>query len=423
MESPILRKILFLLAIFSALAQSQETAQSLFSQHQEALYQIRIIELSSGNKSSIGSGFQIDENGAMVTNYHVVSEYVFYPEKYRIEYLAVDGQKGELQLLDFDVVNDLALVKKAAVNEQQKAFSLADSLPQQGSNIYSLGNPHDLGMIVVPGTFNGLKKNSFYQRIHFTGSINPGMSGGPAVNPDGEVVGVNVATAGNQIGFLIPLRKLQDLTISSENEPMPVSDYKQKLRQQLVQNQNSLFSHISEQTWEKKQLGKAMVPTKVTDILSCWGDSNSSNEEALFLSVENRCRLDEQIYLHNGFTTGRLELEFEWLDGEELGQHRFYALYSDSISGAGAGNRVSKADVTNFHCQQDKVTNVNNVTSKTVLCLRAYKDFASLYDVLFIGATLDHEQQGLISHFTLAGVTQDSALSFTQQFMDSISWQ
>lgn len=423
MESPILRNILFLLAIFSAFALSQQTAQNLFSQHQKALYQIRIIELSSGNKSSIGSGFQIDEDGAMVTNYHVVSEYIFYPEKYRIEYLAVDGLKGELQLLDFDVINDLALVKKTTVNEQQKAFSLAANLPVQGSNIYSLGNPHDLGMIVVPGTFNGLKKNSFYQRIHFTGSINPGMSGGPAVNPSGEVVGVNVATAGNQIGFLIPLEKLQALTRSSGKAPMPASDYKQKIQQQLIQNQSRLFSHIGEQQWQKNQLGQALVPTKVTDFMSCWGDSNSSNEEALFLSVENRCRLDEQIYLHNGFTTGRLELEFEWLDGEELGQHRFYALYSDSISGAGAGNPVTKIDVTNFQCQQDKVTNINNVTSKIVLCLRAYKDFESLYDVLFIGATLDHKHQGLVSHFTLAGVTQDSALSFTQQFMDSISWQ
>ncbi|MFT4993186.1 MAG: serine protease Do [Paraglaciecola sp.] len=423
MESLILKNILFLLSLFSVFALSQQTAQNLFSQHQKALYQIRIIELSSGNKSSIGSGFQIDEDGAMVTNYHVVSEYLFYPEKYRIEFLAVDGQKGDLQLLDFDVVNDLALVKKTTENEQPPAFSLAQSLPLQGSTIYSLGNPHDLGMIVVPGTFNGLKKNSFYQRIHFTGAINPGMSGGPVVNPQGEVVGVNVATAGNQIGFLIPLEKLQALAASSDKAPVLVSDYKHKIRQQLIDNQDRLFSYINEQEWEVNPLGKARVPTKVTDFMSCWGDSNSSNEDTIFLSVENRCRLDEQIYLHKGFATGRLELEFEWLDGEELGQHRFYALYSDSISGAGAGNSVTKTDVTNFKCQKNKVTNINDVTSKTVLCLRAYKDFASLYDVLFIGATLDHAKQGLISHFTLAGVTQDSALSFTKQFMDSISWQ
>ena len=69
------------------------------------------------------------------------------------------------------------------------------------------------------------------------------------------------------------------------------------------------------------------------------------------------------------------------------------------------------------------MTNINDVTNKTVLCLRAYKDFEKLYDVLFVAATLDHSQQGLISHFTLAGVSKESALVFTQKFMDAIAWQ
>ena len=172
--------------MFCSIAHSQQTAQNLFGQHRTALYQIKIIELESGNKSSIGSGFQIDTSGNVVTNYHVVSEYVYNPDKFRIEYLAHDGSQGDLQLVDVDVVNDLALVRKVVLSKQESAFPIAHSLPKQGSAIYSLGNPHDLGMIVVPGTFNGLKKSSFYQRIHFTGSINPGMSGGPVVNELGE---------------------------------------------------------------------------------------------------------------------------------------------------------------------------------------------------------------------------------------------
>ncbi|MFT6777888.1 MAG: serine protease Do, partial [Paraglaciecola sp.] len=46
--------------MFCSLAHSQQTAQNLFGQYRTALYQIKIIELESGNKSSIGSGFQID---------------------------------------------------------------------------------------------------------------------------------------------------------------------------------------------------------------------------------------------------------------------------------------------------------------------------------------------------------------------------
>ncbi|MFT6345519.1 MAG: hypothetical protein ACJAWQ_002603 [Paraglaciecola sp.] len=418
-----LRILLLVLSIFCSIAHSQQTAQNLFGQYRTALYQIKIIELESGNKSSIGSGFQIDTSGNVVTNYHVVSEYVYNPDKFRIEYLAHDGSEGQLQLVDVDVVNDLALVRKVKLSEQESAFPIAQSLPLQGSAIYSLGNPHDLGMIVVPGTFNGLKKNSFYQRIHFTGSINPGMSGGPVVNKLGEVMGVNVATAGNQIGFLIPLAKIQQL-LQSQNLPILNNDQlKPRIEEQLLANQNKLFSLLNNQPWETSELGEAIIPSKITDFISCWGGSNTSDKEALYLSVENRCQLDEQIYLHNGLRTGGLEVEFEWLDGKSLGEHRFYNFYSQSITGAGPGNIASKTDVTNFICQQDKVTNINGVTNKTLLCLRAYKEFDQLYDVLFVAATLDHAHQGLISHYTLSGVSKESALVFTHKFMDSIEWQ
>lgn len=410
--------ILFGVAFFS---NAQDTAQNLFSQYRSALYQIQIIELESGKKSSIGSGFQVSEDGKLVTNYHVVSSYIYDPDKYRIEYLDANGNHGELTLFGFDAINDLAVVSKDT-QDSSISFALADSLPVQGMPIYSLGNPHDLGMIVVPGTFNGLKKNSFYQRIHFTGSINPGMSGGPAVNQSGEVIGVNVATAGNQIGFLIPLKQITHL-IDNFDSPLAKDQYKSTIHQQLLENQSKLVNRLTENQWSTSQLGKAQVPDKIVDFISCWGGSNSKDKKALYLSVENRCRLDEQVYINNRFRTGALEMEFEWLTSQELSSHRFYNFYTKSISGAGPGNAASKEDVTNYQCQDNLVRNIHDVNSKSILCLRAYKDFAGLFDVLYIGASIDHKQQGLISHFTLAGVDEASAKQFTQHFMDAIEWQ
>ncbi|MEP1553989.1 MAG: serine protease [Paraglaciecola sp.] len=417
-----MKVFIFLLCLLSPIVHSQQTAQSLFGQHRTALYQIKIIELESGNKSSIGSGFQIDLEGNIVTNYHVVSEYVYNPDKFRIEYMANDGSEGQLQLVDIDVVNDLALVRKLQLADEA-AFPIASSLPEQGSDIYSLGNPHDLGMIVVPGTFNGLKKNSFYQRIHFTGSINPGMSGGPVVNDLGEVMGVNVATAGNQIGFLIPLSKVMGLLESQHAEPLSNQQLKPRLQQQIKANQQVLIDRLKMRDWPTSILGETLVPANITEFISCWGGSNTSDREALYLSVESRCQLDEQIYVHSGLRTGGLELEFEWLDGKSLGKHRFYNFFTQSITGAGPSNNASKDDVTNFECEEDKVTNRHGVTNKTVFCVRAYKEFDELYDVLFVGASIDHQNKGLLSHYTLAGVTKDSALAFSQKFMDAISWQ
>ena len=125
-----MRYLLFALTLYSALGFGQQTAQNLFSHYQTALYQIRIIELGSGNKSSIGSGFQINDSGVLVTNYHVVSEFVYFPEKYRIEYLAADGSVGNLSLVNIDVVNDLALVQVQGEKASSDFFPLSDSLLQ-----------------------------------------------------------------------------------------------------------------------------------------------------------------------------------------------------------------------------------------------------------------------------------------------------
>ena len=128
---------LFCLFAINFPTQARQEAQSLFQQYESSLYQIRIIDIESGNKSAIGSGFQIDDYGTIATNYHVVSQYIFYPQKYRIEYENNEGKIGALSLEKFDIVNDLAIVRQ---EDGYKPFlTLAEVLPKQGQAIYSLG--------------------------------------------------------------------------------------------------------------------------------------------------------------------------------------------------------------------------------------------------------------------------------------------
>src|SRR6201999_2275505 len=90
-------------------------------------------------------------------------------------------------------------------------FNLTDFELGQGARVYSLGNPHDVGLSIVEGTYNGQLAETLFERIHFTGSLNPGMSGGPAIDRAGRVVGVNVASMGNQLSFLVPIRFAREL--------------------------------------------------------------------------------------------------------------------------------------------------------------------------------------------------------------------
>lgn len=415
----------FFILVFVLLSSSSyatEQAEQLFNQLKPSLYQIKLIDKASGEKSSIGSGFQISSDGIIATNYHVISSYALHPKKYRIEYLNSEGKEGELSLQSVDVINDLALVKRN-VDQEMEFFQLSQSTPHKGEQLFSLGNPHDLGMIVVPGTYNGLKKESFNDRIHFTGSINSGMSGGPVVNKAAEVVGVNVATSGNSIGFLVPHDKLVNLYnafLIAAPESIEI-----QMAEQLMASQHKLITTILDSPWQEKPLGeKAIIPIIDVPFIRCWGDSNADKTDALMLTAVANCSLDENTYLSSRFFTGTMEIEFRTMQAKNIGANKFYHLYQQQISNAGAGNRADKDNVTEFQCHHDLVKPDNQaINNKTIFCTRAYKKFPNLFDVLYLSASIDKEEQALVSHFTISGISQPNALAFTRQFMEAVSWK
>ena len=408
--------------LLSSSSYATEQAEQLFNQLKPSLYQIKLIDKASGEKSSIGSGFQISNDGIIATNYHVISSYALHPKKYRIEYLDSQGNKGNLSLQSVDVINDLALVRRDAEQEMQ-FFQLSQTTPHKGEKLFSLGNPHDLGMIVVPGTYNGLKKESFNDRIHFTGSINSGMSGGPVVNKDAEVVGVNVATSGNSIGFLVPHDKL--VTLYQNYLKTPPNSIEQQMAEQLMASQNKLITAILNSPWQAKQLGaNAMIPIIDVPFIRCWGDSNADKADALILTAVANCSLDENTYISSRFFTGSMEIEFRTMQAKDIGANKFYHLYQQQIARAGAGNRADKENVTEFQCHNDLVMPDNQaINNKTILCTRAYIKFPDLFDVLYLSASVDKDKQALVSHFTIAGISQPNALAFTRQFMEAVSWK
>src|SRR5215471_8609699 len=98
------------------------------------------------------------------------------------------SRTGTGDLLAIDVINDLALVRlRGADGEPPIDFTVlqfrAATLPlAKGERLYSLGNPLDVGFAVAEGVYNGLVERSFLPRLFFGGSLNAGMSGGPAVD-------------------------------------------------------------------------------------------------------------------------------------------------------------------------------------------------------------------------------------------------
>jgi S1-C subfamily serine protease len=408
-----------------------ENARTLFADNKTTILQIRVIDVTSGSKTAIGSGFVVNSQGLIATNYHVVQLAASKPEQYRIEYLTADDQAGDLQLVDVDVINDLALV--SAHNLKAQPLSLAVSEPPIGVPVFALGNPLDLGLTVVPGTYNGINQTSYHPRVHFTGSLNSGMSGGPTLSEAGQVIGINVSTAGNQVSFLVPVTALHQLIAEYHGRPAALEDMTQRIGQQLFDDQEEKFNRMLALEWPTMPLGQAQVIDELKPFVKCWGGSNSSSEKAQFLSADRTCRSEDNIYLRGKFNSGIIEYQFFWLEADKLNALQFYAYYQRLFDDFVPGNNAEERDVGDFNCDDQFVIGGDALKSnaadkaerktKAVFCARAYKDYPQLYDVLFLQATADDSRAAFLSHFTLAGVSQKNAKAFTRKFMGVATWR
>ena len=205
----------------------------------------------------------------------------------------------------------------------------------------------------------------------------------------------------------------------------PPDSIEKQMTEQLMASQNKLITAILNSPWQTKQLGEnGMIPIIDVPFVRCWGDSNADKADALILTAVANCSLDETTYISSRFFTGTLEIEFRTMQAKNIGATKFYRLYQQQISHAGAGNRADKENVTEYQCHHDLVKPDNQViNNKTVFCTRAYKKFPDLFDVLYLSASIDKEDQALVSHFTIAGISKSNALAFTSQFMEAVSWK
>ncbi|HZI13929.1 MAG TPA: serine protease [Myxococcus sp.] len=393
----------------------------LFQRIQDRVAQVRIIERRSGTRSSIGSAFFVSADGHAVTNYHVVSDVVIHPEDYTAELvLRRGGEPVPVRLVDVDVVHDLAIIRLAA--PVTDFFALEDREPPQGARLFAMGNPRDLGTTIVEGTYNGLIQDALYERLHFSGAINPGMSGGPTLTGEGRVMGVNVATMGNQVGFLVPVRYARALLerargAKEEADPKALLE---TVRAQLLDNQQRLTERLLEAPLPQQALGSYRVPGRWSPFLKCWGDT-PHDPEVPYTVTNYQCSSEEDIFLSSRHRTGVVAFLHQHATSQKLGAVRFSALYSALFSQDPDTVEATREDVTNFRCKSDFV-DVGGLPVRAAMCLRAYKRFPGLYDLVLRAATVNAGTSGVDTSLTLAGFTAENARRVARRYLEGLSW-
>ncbi len=157
---------------------------------------------------SVGSGFFIDKSGHILTNFHVVEDAA------KIMIKTDAGQEFSAKVVGVDEETDLAVLK-VDTDRQVPFVKLADSdQARVGDWVLAIGSPFGLNRSVTAGIISQTNREtpstSVFQRfIQTDAAINRGNSGGPLVNMNGEVIGINsqIATSTgdyNGVGFALP---------------------------------------------------------------------------------------------------------------------------------------------------------------------------------------------------------------------------
>ena len=171
-----------------------------------------------GEMHNMGSGFFINENGELVTNYHVIAG------AYQVKVKLYGGTEYYVtQILGYDAAKDIAILKiDLAGNSYLKIAS--DSV-KTGDPVYALGSPLGVDDIFSDGVVsNPSKYMDGINFITFTAPISNGSSGGPLVNARGEVVGINsqVAKKGQNLNFAVPTALVSAIDTTSPKAPSEV---------------------------------------------------------------------------------------------------------------------------------------------------------------------------------------------------------
>lgn len=393
----------------------------LFERIKRRVAQVRIIERRSGSKSTIGSAFFVSAEGHAITNYHVISDLVFHPEDYTAE-LVSDGQQAlPVRLIDVDMVHDLAVVQLA--QPVADFFPLEERAPRQGTRLYAMGNPHDIGTTIVEGTYNGLVQDALYDRVHFSGAINSGMSGGPTLTSEGRVVGVNVATLGNQLGFLVPVEHARALLKRARELPPEAVKPEaliSSVHTQLVDHQQRVTDRLLATPVPSQALGPYQVPGRWLPFLKCWGDT-PHNAEQPYTVTNYQCSSEEDLFLNSAHRTGVVAYVHQHVSSTKLGTLRFSALYSDIYTSDPIPLEATRDDVTNYRCRSEFVK-TGDLTLRAAMCLRAYKKFPGIYDLILRAAALPSDSQGLDTSFTAAGFSAENAQKLARRYLEGLSW-
>ncbi|MBL8522389.1 MAG: trypsin-like peptidase domain-containing protein [Betaproteobacteria bacterium] len=411
-------------------------ARDLFAKYKDRLIQVRVLLNSASEQSSLGSGFFVRDDGdkgaLLVTNYHVVSSLAIDPHKYRIEIRQTSEESAKATLVAVDVLNDLALLRMAPrAAKAAPTLQVRDTMPKQGEKLFALGNPMELGFLISEGVFNGLVESRINDHMLFSGAINSGMSGGPAIDDYGRVAGVNVSVLrdGQLLSFLVPSRFVTAL-IERGADAAPRKEWRSEIGKQLTAHQAlitaKLFGEAPAATnrvgdakagFSTQKLDTRDVTTLDGSLTKCWANANDGDSPR-YRADTLRCSLKSEVFVRRGLSSGSIAINHSLLRKDKLATPQFLAMGSVARQFTGYF-RTHSADLTDSRCGEDYFKGKLHVYRVTT-CMEAFRKFDGLYRLSMSAMQVDDVNERILTGLTLNGFSFDNAQRISRDFLERL---
>jgi len=220
---------MILLIVASYSASSQINSEKIFERYSPSI--VYILDNSTQDGQSYGTGFFINESGNIITNFHVIkgSTQMIVVTKSGDSYPVKD-------ILAYNISSDLACLSVDIPSQYVVPLRISSTLPKIGEKIFVIGYPEGPSFELYPSMTDGMVSSIQYRseygeiiRIHGAGLLE-GNSGSPCVNKDGDVIGVT--TFGyieglHELDFAISCRELLNLIRNTSDgiDGIPLSKF------------------------------------------------------------------------------------------------------------------------------------------------------------------------------------------------------
>ena len=410
--------------LFAALFAGSPEGQVVVERVKGAVFTIEVHSGASEARDVLGSGYLVSPDGYVLTNYHVVGAYVDDPSRYQIRVKNGTGVHPA-RLVRFDLVNDLALLKIAPV--AAAPLTLAQRTPQRGESIVSLGNPEGLGLSLIEGVFNGHAEKGFVDRLLLSMPLNSGMSGGPILDRNGEVVGTNVAVIwlANSLSFGVPSDKaralLQGRTLKTDEESLR-AEVTRQLQALARQTDARVVKPYADATDTGTVTVGDLEMRRPPDLFDCWTASEVFKDEGV-TKARYGCNLQFSPSVEGLGEVGSVELAVDEMTGRGS-PYGFYGALAGTAEGRGSieGRDPDNGVLSAPACTTNRVR-ARHVTWQVNACSSAFVKHPGLLNFDLVATTVSEPRRGAVLVLRARGLAVSGFLRLTRTALDSVQWK